>query len=272
MAQTTIPVFRGKMTTCQGFDASRCGPSVATIGGPAGAISAMMGPVPELRQAMSSVWFFSALEASTFDHLARLAQPRQVRAKHEIVRKGDPADEFFVMLRGKAKVTARGTGGTDTGFAVMGRGDVFGETALLDGGTRSATVTAIEDCDLVVLKREGFLWLLKQHPEISLHLLAVMAARLRALSERVEERAFLSVKARLAQQLVSLTGRYGSAQQNSAELNLSQEELGALAGAGRESVNKQLRDWTRQGLLSQGRGKILIRDVAALRAVAEVER
>lgn len=227
--------------------------------------------VSDLRGALSSVWIFSDLSGAELRRIADLASRRVVAAKSVIVSKGERAQEFFMILRGKAMVTSRGSDGNDIAFGVMGVGEVFGEMALLDQGPRSATVTAMEECELGVIESSAFLSLLRMNPEIGVKLLTMMARRLRELSLRMEERVFLNVKARLAHQLLILGRQYGATTGDGVaiEVRLSQGELAALVGAGRESVNKQLRDWERQGLLTLGRGRILLGDVAGLRRVFE---
>jgi CRP-like cAMP-binding protein len=236
----------------------------------------MSGSVTDLKQALAAVWMFSDLTEAERDGVASLARHKRVVAKTVIVSKGEPADEFYVILRGKAKVTAHSADGSETGFAVMASGEVFGETALLDGGLRSATVTAMVDCELACFERAEFLALLRRNPELSIRLLGVMARRLRALSSRVEERAFLSVSARLAHQLLALSqgdadGAVALAMEpRSIEVRASQEELAALVGAGRERVNRQLREWERSHWVRLGRGRIVIQDTQAIRRLARL--
>jgi len=93
----------------------------------------------------------------------------------------------------------------------------------------------------------------------------------RELTTRIEDRAFLDVSARLAKELLRLAKNHGSGNGSAAriELRLSQQELGDLIGATRESVNKQLREWTRAGILRQERDRIEILDLVALTSAAE---
>jgi CRP-like cAMP-binding protein len=149
----------------------------------------------------------------------------------------------------------------------MGPGEVFGEVAVLDGEPRSATITALEPCELVIIQRNDFFHFLERAPQAAIKLLEVLARRLRRLSERVEDTAFLDVPGRLAKQLVRLAERYGQKEGEGVciELKLSQQELGDLVGATRESVNKQLRAWVAEAIVEQSRGKIVILDLEALR-------
>ena len=117
----------------------------------------------------------------------------------------------------------------------------------------------------MILHRNELFHFLERNPTAAIKLLAVLARRLRRLSERVEDSAFLEVPGRLAKALLRLAQRYGRSENRGTriELKLSQQELGDLVGATRESVNKQLRAWASEGLLVQDGGRIILVDVEA---------
>lgn len=224
-----------------------------------------------LSDALSRVWLLEGLSEEELGRLSRLARTRVYKPREVIVRKGDAAEEVFVLLRGRAKVGAPGAQGADATMNLMGRGEVFGEIAILDGQPRSATVTALEECEIAVVDKPAFNSVLASSPSIAVKLLGVLAGRVRELTTRIEDRAFLDVSARLAKELLRLAKNHGSASGAAAriELRLSQQELGDLIGATRESVNKQLREWTRTGIVKQERDRIEILDIDALTAIAE---
>ncbi len=226
---------------------------------------------PALRDALSKVWILQGLSEEELAHLSRLARTKVYKPREIIVHKGDPAEEFFVLLRGRAKVGTPGADGSDATINVMGPGEVFGEIAILDGQPRSATVTTLEECEMAVVDKPAFNGLLASSPSIAVKLLGVLAGRVRELTARIEDRAFLDVPARLAKQLLWLARNHGIASGSAVriDLKLSQQELGDLIGATRESVNKQLREWTRSGIVKQERDCIELFDLDALGAVAE---
>ncbi len=223
-----------------------------------------------LTDALSRVWIFEGLSEEELAHLSGLAQTKVYKPREAIVEKGAPANEFFVLLRGRAKVGAPGADGSHAAINVMGPGEVFGEIAILDGQPRSATVTTLEECELAVVGKAAFNDLLTASPSIAVKLLNVLAGRVRELTTRIEDRAFLDVPARLAKQLLWLARNHGveSGAAVRIDLRLSQQELGDLVGATRESVNKQLREWTRSGIVKQERDCIAIFDLDALQTIA----
>jgi CRP-like cAMP-binding protein len=226
--------------------------------------------VSALLDALARAWVFEGLATDELAQLAALSRTRVLKPRDTIVEKGEPARQLYVLLRGRAKVATRGADGTDTGLNVLGPGEVFGEIGMLDGQPRSATVTTLEECELAVLEADAFRGFLAAHPPVASKLLGVLAARVRELSSRLEDRASLEVPARLAKQLLWLAENHGAPAGAGAHiaLRLSQQELGDLIGATRESVNKQLSEWTRLGVLRQGRDHMEIFDLQALRSIA----
>jgi CRP/FNR family transcriptional regulator, cyclic AMP receptor protein len=222
---------------------------------------------------LHAIPLFAGLSPEQLTKVAALAQARSYPGRTAVVTQGEPASALFGIVHGRLKVSSAGPDGRDTVLGIMAEGEIFGEVALLDGGPRSATCTTMEPCELLVIARQPFLELVESSPSIGVKLLEVLARRLRRLSQRSENSAFLEVSARLARIVLDLAVRFGERRQKPVSgiyvtLKLSQQELGDLIGATRESVNKQLSDWTRQGIVTLQAGRIAITDPDALRALA----
>lgn len=224
---------------------------------------------------LRSISLFEGLTSEQLTKVGSVSQVRSYPPRAVVVSRGEPANALFAIVRGRLKVVSSAPDGRDTVLGIMGEGEVFGEVALLDGGTRSATCTAIEACELLVIDRAEFTLLLEQTPGIAVKLLQVLAGRLRRLSQRSEDAAFLDVPSRLARSLLDLAMRFGERPPGATggimiALKLSQQELGELVGATRESVNKHLKEWARQGLLELDGGRLLIADIQGVRRIARV--
>jgi CRP-like cAMP-binding protein len=224
---------------------------------------------------LRSVPLFKGLSDRELREIAELAKVRKYPARVAIVTQGEPALALFAIVQGRVKVVSCSPDGRDTVLGIMDEGEVFGEIALIDGGPRSATCTALERCELVAIDRAPFLALLETSPSIAIKLLHVLAERLRRLSQRSEDAAFLDVPSRLARSLLDLATRFGERAPSPSSgifitLKLSQQELGELVGATRESVNKHLSDWTRQGFLKLQDGRMVIADIDSVRRIARV--
>jgi CRP-like cAMP-binding protein len=135
-----------------------------------------------------------------------------------------------------------------------------GELPLLVGGQRTATVTALEPTELVVLDRREFLRFVREHPEAAVELLAVLGERVVRLSEYLEDTIFLGVAARIAKKLLLLADQFGGDEADGVRvsLRLSQSELASFVGTTRETLNKQIRAWGEAGIVHMEAGSITI--------------
>lgn len=140
-------------------------------------------PVAALRQ----VDFLADLEDAELD-LLRPDVRETVFGRAEVVcREGDAGDAFFVLRRGTVEVVARGADGRDTHVADLAAPAFFGEMALMTGETRSATVRAKTDVELLVVARSGFETLFKTKPGVAAAVSRILAARQTELRERREQ-------------------------------------------------------------------------------------
>jgi CRP/FNR family transcriptional regulator, cyclic AMP receptor protein len=225
----------------------------------------------QARELLSRIGLFAELGEADVGLLAQIAQRRRFEARRVIVRQGDTDGDLYAVLRGHLKVSACDRHGHEIVMNIVQPGEAFGEIALLDQEPRSATVTSLDACELLVIRRADFLLLQRRSPTISMALLAVMVKRVRQLSDRAADSAFLDVKARLAKRLVDLADQFGTPlgpRQVALRVRLSQQELGDMVQATRESVNKCLREWAKEGIIQQNGRQLVIEDRQRLGALA----
>jgi CRP-like cAMP-binding protein len=193
-----------------------------------------------------------------------LRRRRFTRGKVIFVR-GDPGDGLYVLESGRVKIVLTSPDGKEIVLAILGPTDFFGDLALLDGEPRSADAVATEAGELLLLQRHDFLRFLEAHPPIAVQLLAILSRRLRRNTQIIQDAAFLDVSGRLARTLLDLAA--GSTGQPPLVIStrLTQTDLAGMIGATRESVNKWLREYERQGLLRFERGTITLLRPDALR-------
>ena len=221
----------------------------------------------EKRQIFESHLLFGKLSASEIDSLISYSRLERYPAGREIFAKGSPGQSLVAVLRGRIKISSLSNEGKEIVFNIINAGEIFGEIAVLDGEERSADATAMTECEVLVLNRRDFLHLLENRTDLCMIMLRILCQRLRQTSEQVEDVMFRHLESRLAKKLLQLAESVGlhGLQSNSVELHLSQRELGNMAGGSRESVNKILQNWHRQGLIDLGKASVLIRDIQALR-------
>ena len=135
---------------------------------------------------LRGITFFQHMDDDALRGLLDVAEQEAHASETTIVKEGDAADGLFVVIDGNAQVSKHDGRGDKVEIATLGRGDFFGEMALLDAGTRSATVDAITDCNLIKLNQEAFLqWLANAESRATLQLFAALTKRVRDTTERV---------------------------------------------------------------------------------------
>jgi CRP-like cAMP-binding protein len=212
---------------------------------------------------------FAGLDREIIVRLAQYAASKRVKRGATIFRKGDLGTNMFAVCEGVVKINVPSADGKDAVFTLFGKGDIFGEIGLLDGAPRTATATAIRDCELLAIERRDFMPLLRSQPELAQRIIEVLCSRLRRTSQQVEDIVLLDVPARLAKILVNLAQPGGRAASRS--IGITQRELGQLIGTSRESTNKQLREWHRRKWIRLERGKVVVVEPEALLALSEAE-
>lgn len=211
------------------------------------------------------------LEPDELDDLLAYARVERYEANDVIFRKGDRGQSMMMVVDGRIKISASDADGKEVVLAILEKGELLGEMAILEEKARSADATAMEPSELVVLHKRDFIPFLERNSKVCIKLLTIMSDRLRRTSELVEDRAFLSFRSRLAKALLDLaaTGGHEVAEGVRIEFTISQKDFGALLGASRESVNKQFQAWRSEGLIKLGRGFIILRRPDALACVVE---
>src|SRR5262245_20440561 len=118
------------------------------------------------RELLARVPLFQGFSSRDLDALVPAARPVTVAVRQEVCHKGDPGSQLYVVIDGRLKALTTSAEGNEVVFNVMGPGEVFGEMALLSESPRTATVRAIERCELLVLDRRDFLAFLKRNPDV----------------------------------------------------------------------------------------------------------
>jgi len=209
---------------------------------------------------------FSTLERGDLERIAEVAVPRRFEPGQAVFREGDASDTCYVVREGRARaIRSSGDGRTIT-LATFGPGDIFGELAMFEDERRSATVQAIDTTSVVGVLGPDMRRLMGEHPEIAARLVIALGRRLREMNERLSRQSFQTVQSRVAVVLSQLVdqavadGRPGS----DVLVTATQADLAQLAGSSRESASRFLAVLERAGVISQGRGRLVVHDRQAL--------
>jgi CRP/FNR family transcriptional regulator, cyclic AMP receptor protein len=208
---------------------------------------------------------FSSLDEAAAARIASHVAWRRYRADEVVFHEGDAADRFHVIDRGRVRIIVSSEDGREGTLAVLKAGDAFGELALLDGTSRSATAIALEPTETVTLDRDAFESLLAEDPVILKAVLANVARWLRRLTSQVADLYFLDLRGRVVSTLVRMARETEPGDVTAVTLPpLTQSELAALVAGTRQRVNGILADLVREGLISQDGRRITIPDVESL--------
>jgi CRP/FNR family cyclic AMP-dependent transcriptional regulator len=218
------------------------------------------------RAALARTPIFQSLQPSDIEAIAARAITKRAARNEIILRRGDPNSGMIVIMTGRVRIGLVSEEGKEVTLTVLGAGEVVGEMSLLDGEPCSADVTAQEDCSLLVIERGQFLNLLRSNSELCLRLLSFLTRRLRRANAALEDMALLDLPTRLGRLLARLAADYGVPIRTGTriEVRLSQKDLSTLVGASREKVNRQIRQWEEEGLLSRDSGRMVVSDTRAL--------
>jgi CRP-like cAMP-binding protein len=244
----------------------------------------------EVVELLGRVPVFSTLEQSDLERIAELSVPRGFEPGEVVFREGDASDTCYVVREGHARaIHEHGDGRTIT-LATFGPGDIFGELAMFEDELRSATVEAIEPISVVAVLGPDMRRLMSEHPEISMRLVIALGRRLRETNDRLSRQSFQTVQSRVAVVLSELVaqelaeerdqmeaaaedvqagGQDGSrpapASRGDVLVTATQADVAQLAGSSRESASRFLAVLERAGVISQGRGRLVVHDPEALK-------
>jgi CRP-like cAMP-binding protein len=220
----------------------------------------------EIVELLGRVPVFSTLEQDDLERIAQLAVPRSFEPGQIVFREGDASDTCYIVRSGRARaIREHGDGRTIT-LATFGPGDIFGELAMFEDELRSATVEAVQHTSVVAVLGPDMRRLMVEHPEISIRLVVALGRRLRETNDRLAKQSFQTVQSRVAVVLSELVAQAVTAGVPAQEvlLTATQADLAKLAGSSRESASRFLAVLERAGVISQGRGRLVVHDPSAL--------
>jgi CRP-like cAMP-binding protein len=209
---------------------------------------------------------FRQLGANERNALFARAHVQKYAAGDTIFLMGSPGDSMLAVVNGSIRISVLAPNGKEVVLAMLAPGDISGEIALIDGKSRTTDAKAATDCSIVILERRDVLAFFAQDPKAWAGLAEVLCERLRVADQQLAEFALSSAPVRLARALLRLATPNMEAANGagSVHVDFTQRELGNFIGATRETVNKHLQSWHRNGYIRLGGRLIVITNRAAL--------
>lgn len=223
-------------------------------------------PSESTTELLGRVPVFATLVPEDLQRVADVAVPRRFAAQQVIFREGDHSDTCYVVRTGHCRAVRHHADGRSIALAHFAAGDIFGELAMFESETRSATVEALDEVECLAILATDMKRLLRDHPEIAVKLVTALGRRLRDANERLARQSFQTVQSRVAGVLAELvkTAREEGAAEQDVLVRITQADIAQLAGSSRESASRFLAVLERAGVVTQGRGRVTVHDPSAL--------
>lgn len=189
---------------------------------------------------LRNVPLFSGLDESELQRLSQVAVRRRAGRNEQVVRAGEDAESLIVLLTGRAKVTNFDEEGREIILAWLGPGEFFGEMGLIDGSPRSASVVAVEPCELLTIGKTEFQRCMQENFQVAQKLMQILVRRLREADRNIESLALLDVYGRVARLLLDLSEEEDG--KRLVRQKISKQDMARMIGASREMVSKVMRD------------------------------
>lgn len=198
---------------------------------------------------LKMVSIFSELSDETLHRIEQQLSEKRYKKNNLIIFEDDRGLSLFIIKSGRVKISRISEEGGEVILAILGEGDFFGEISVIDGLSRSATVTSLDDVELLVMKREDFLNILKTYPSVSVALLKELTTRIRKSDAQIKSLSLRNARGRVASTLIRLAEDIGKTKDGRViipELPL-QRDLANIAGTSRETISRVIASLEKDG-------------------------
>jgi len=207
---------------------------------------------------LKSVPMFAAFGEDQLRALAPAIMRRHAPRGSAVMREGDRVDSLYIVLSGRLKVMMGEADGKEVILSFVGPGEILGEMALIDDGPRSASVIAIEHCDLLVVTRSAFRKCMVESYDTAMGVMRVLVRRLRAADRKIGSLAMLDVYGRVARLLLDMAEDVDG--QKVVTKRLTKQDIARMIGASREAVSLVMKDLEQSGYFEVRGSTIVLRD------------
>jgi len=214
---------------------------------------------------------FKDLTDAQWVQIVRNGQCERLQAKRTLFLQGDPAERFYMVNKGRLKLSKLNELGKEAIIRYIGAGEMAAAVAVLKGRDYPVTAEAVEETEVTGWDKPALLQLLRSHPEMAVNMLAVVLERLEEVQQRYLELCSESVEQRIARSLLRLMQRAGRRCANGVliDLPLSRQNIADYSGTTLYTASRTLSSWEKKGWVQSGREKVVITDPHALVKFAE---
>jgi CRP-like cAMP-binding protein len=203
---------------------------------------------------------FSELNDTTIEQISKIGIRKTFKKDSVVLYEHETGSALFVIVEGKVKISRVSDDGREVILTILNDSDFFGEMAILDGLSRSANVTAMEDSELFIIQRNDFIALLHTHSEISIALLKELTQRMRAADLKIKSLSLKDAEGKVATVILQLADDLGKIKNGTVEIEKLplQHDLANMAGTSRETISRTLHSLVKKELIELKGSKLKI--------------
>jgi CRP-like cAMP-binding protein len=217
---------------------------------------------------------FSGLNEEEIGEIGSYVERRTYRKKEVIFSEGDQSNWFYILVDGKVKITKLSHEGKEIIIELISPGDLFGGFAVLKGFPYPANAVAMEDCEAVRISRHNLMGIIERFPNFMYDIMANLGERVREFSDTLKSIALERVESRIAALLLKLaekTGERTAAGEIEIAMRLTKQDISEMVGATVETSIRVMSRFRKSGYLKDVEGKIVIKDLEALKSIVNHE-
>ena len=218
---------------------------------------------------LAQVPLFKGAPERALEIAAESLQPKRVGKDDILFREGDLGEVLYILAEGMVKLYKIDLEGHEKTLAVLKPPEFFGEMALLGEQGRSAAAIAMRDTLVYMLFKDDFTKLISEYPSINLNVTYTLAQRLRGMGDEAQVLSYKDAQGRVAYVLLRLYrgGLIDFADEGTALLRLTHQELVSLAGTSRETVTRALKALEGEAVISTKPREVFINDPEGLEEI-----
>ena len=211
---------------------------------------------------------FSELTDDDLREILKLAMRQVYKKDNMVLIEEEIGSTMFIIIDGRVKISRISDDGREVILSILSEGDFFGEMSILDGQNRSANVVTLDDSKIMIIRREDFLQMLHDYPQIAINLLKELAGRLRRSDAQIKSLSLQNATGKVASTLLRIADDSGKIHLGQVEIPRlpPQQDLANMAGTSRETISRVLKSLTKQGYLRKEGSRLIIKDYESFRS------
>jgi CRP/FNR family transcriptional regulator, cyclic AMP receptor protein len=211
---------------------------------------------------LKAVPLFSSFPEDQLRMLAAVVTRKSATRSTTVMAGGDATDSLYIVLSGRLKVMMSDADGKEVILSILGPGEFFGEMGLIDDAPRSASVVAIEACELISIAKRDFKKCLAENFEMTMAVMRGLVRRLREADRKIGSLALLDVYGRVARLLLDMSETVEG--EKIVTKRLPKQDIAKMIGASREMVSRVMKDLQMGGYIEVRGSNIVLRDTIVL--------